>query len=898
LNNYSKHTFNFKDFKHWKIKDTYYFKKETGTHWFLKKYIVLYKNILVAKNKINTDTFNEIKNIFQLFCDSIKNTVEKEKAYIFFFSPVDLRKKDSIVNFDHFNNVPEKEDAARKFFMMKILGGGGQSGVKKNIWSLMDQKLSFKEIIDQIPSIRKSSIKEKQKEGKHPRSVNDKVNTIIADIPAQIRNYRQVFTYWGFCPHEEDGYELNQISNLIYNCNDSDLLAALGDHQKFKMRIGNPLLPNLVSKKIDKEFNSVKDFYDFKVNPAIALIEILERLLKKNINYFTLDEYILIISRLAPFNLLTAVELIIENRKSTKKDIIATKNLARGKLREFRRTKISKSENFLKELQNLIYGQNFKKTDEDLNKNAFIEYKNNRLIITNKEKFGYYSCFIRNIKNYLTQHYSNFYEECSKSYILSMLRDIASSSNIKKKSKNKIIKIRKSIIDDKDLKVYDFYKNIESRWKKYLTTVDYDLIILCYSLNLALNNYSNILNNLSEFKKNYKLPLFFENTSENVIDKIFYLLEVFKNRSLKIPKDFFNNLQVKKIDENLYNDLNDISGSSYAVIVRSIEKENKDKLTFEKNQLIPVRNIRMMSFIRVQRMKNIYFGKKNDLYNPNNCDVCNVKSKLECHHIIPFEIGGPDIDLNYCFLCSDCHKLFTHKTNKKEVKIAINTLRLKNLFNINNLSTLIHEDKLKKSHLDFLFHNQYIHLIEYLELIKQLNVNKRDFINDILLKTKLGLSSERWDRAMKTTYYFRKEYNYVMKEQRFDYDVSQCDGGCRSTLKEGNLECHHIIPKKLKLERHNFENLKGPESPFNYVYLCKECHKLFTFDKKEQYQIINNFKKNQLLSEENIRKMIISDNLNLEHLKFLQKDNYINQIEFNNLKKDLKTRDFYRSISI
>jgi 5-methylcytosine-specific restriction endonuclease McrA len=895
LNKFNNHILKFKDFKHWKIKDTYYFKKETGTHWFLKKYIVLYKNILVTKNKINKVTLEDIKNIFEIFCNSIKNPLERDRAYNFFFNPVDLRKPDSIVNFDHFNNVPAKEDAARKFFMMKILGGGGQSGVKKNIWGLMDQKLSLKEIIEQIPSIRKFSIKKKQEDGKLPRSVNDKVNTIIADIPAQIRNYRQVFTYWGFCPHEEDGYELNQISNLIYNCNDSELLAALGDHQKFKMRIGNPLLPNLVSKKIDKEFNSIEDFYDFEVNPAIALIEILEKLLEKNINYFTLDEYILIISRLAPFNLLKAVELIIENRNSTNENVKATKYLSREKLRGFRNTKISKSENFLKELQNLIYGQNFKKTDESLNANAFIEYKNGRLIITDKEKFKYYSNFIKNIKNYLTENYSNFYDECSKSYILSMLRDIASSLNITDTSKNKIIKIRKSIIDDKDLKVYDFYKNIESKWKKYLTTVDYDLIILCYSLNLALNNYNHILNNLSEFKKNYKLPLFFKNTSENVCDKIFYLLEVFKNRSLKIPKDFFTNLQVKNIDENLYNDLNDLSGSSYSVIVRSIEKENIDKLTFEKNQLIPVRNLKMMNFIRTQRMKNIYFGKKTDLYNPNNCDVCNVESKLECHHIIPFEIGGPDVDLNYSFLCSACHKLFTHKTNK-EVKIAINTLRLKNLFNINNLSRLINEGKLKKNHLDFLFHHQYIHLVEYLELTKLLNFNKKDFMDDIFIKTKLGPSSERWNRAMKTTYFFRKEYNYIMKEQRFDYDISKCDGGCGSVLKENNLECHHIIPKKLKLERHNFQGLEGPESPFNYAFLCKECHKFFTFDKKEQHGIINNFRKNQLLSEENVKKMIISDNIDLEHLKFLHKDNYINQNEFNNLQQDLKTRDFYRSI--
>ena len=57
------------------------------------------------KNRIKThferlNLLNEIRNIFELFCNSIKNSLEKEKAYNFFFSPIDVRKKDSIVNFD------------------------------------------------------------------------------------------------------------------------------------------------------------------------------------------------------------------------------------------------------------------------------------------------------------------------------------------------------------------------------------------------------------------------------------------------------------------------------------------------------------------------------------------------------------------------------------------------------------------------------------------------------------------------------------------------------------------------------------------------------------------------------------------------------------------------------
>ena len=61
-------------------------------------------------------------------------------------------------------------------------------------------------------------------------------------------------------------------------------------------------------------------------------------------------------------------------------------------------------------------------------------------------------------------------------------------------------------------------------------------------------------------------------------------------------------------------------------------------------------------------------------------------------------------------------------------------------------------------------------------------------------------------------------------------------------------------------------------------------------------KIINNFRKNNLISEENIKRMIICDNININHLNFLFVDTYINKIEFENLKKILEKRDYYRSI--
>ena len=44
-------------------------------------------------------------------------------------------------------------------------------------------------------------------------------------------------------------------------------------------------------------------------------------------------------------------------------------------------------------------------------------------------------------------------------------------------------------------------------------------------------------------------------------------------------------------------------------------------------------------------------------------------------------------------------------------------------------------------------------------------------------------------------------------------------------------ECHHIIPKKQKFKGKIPE---GPESPYNYAFLCSNCHQKFTSQKKER----------------------------------------------------------------
>ena len=123
----------------------------------------------------------------------------------------------------------------------------------------------------------------KKREGKTPRSVKESVETIFSDFHAEIRNYRQLLSYRGILPPEEDGYELNEIGKLIC-VSDPFLIMAIWEHQKIKMRYSNPYTRTVSSTDPQKKYLNIADFQDFAVNPYIALIKVLYNLYQKNKN--------------------------------------------------------------------------------------------------------------------------------------------------------------------------------------------------------------------------------------------------------------------------------------------------------------------------------------------------------------------------------------------------------------------------------------------------------------------------------------------------------------------------------------------------------------------------------------------------------------------------------------
>ena len=108
------------------------------------------------------------------------------------------------------------------------------------------------------------------------------------------------------------------------------------------------------------------------------------------------------------------------------------------------------------------------------------------------------------------------------------------------------------------------------------------------------------------------------------------------------------------------------------------------------------------------------------------------------------------------------------------------------------------------------------------QLSKQLQNNDYSIIKAKLKKerndTLYGIQAGKRQKVRNTKLMYlikkeRLEKNIIQNEYRPSYEVNKCDI-CENSFQKGEPECHHIIPKVIN----------GPESSYNYAYLCIECH--------------------------------------------------------------------------
>ena len=878
-----------KDIKYnkiWLTKDKYIFRSSLGNHWFLKKFIVLYKYLLVDRKKITSQVVGEIGNLFTSFINSIQDPVAKSEAEKFFFKPADFRQPNSLIDFEKFNNVPKLDDAARKYYLVYLMKIGMQSGIKKGIGELLysDNSITISKIIKEIPKIKAREIQKKKDEGKDPRSVNDSVETIFSDFHAEIRNYRQLLSYRGILPPEEDGYELNEVAKLICVA-DSKLIMSVWEHQKMKLRYSNPYTRVTRSEDPENKFNTKDDFADFSVNPYLALISVLHDLYLNGgeEGYLSFEDYKYFICREAPFKKDISVNKILEFRSlnESQKEEIRRVFDARPKTREFSMDrKKASSEDFLKELSNFIYGiYEYNFTKNKTHYNNMLKYSNKQVLINNPIMFDNFAVFTEKINEILNDKYTDTYERISNYNSLKLIDEISSDEKLKQHYQQTLVQIREQYLNKYGDDLNDFYEVTLNIWKNYISFIDYELLLMCHAIIVYLDNSEKI--RAEELTKEdlfiSKELINIVGLKEEVVEScLISLISIINGeKSIKDIEAVMKNISeqegvVDREDVEMWLD-QQLKNNSYSVIKQKLQKEENDlQYTFQSGHRERKRNTAMMLLVQKERInKQLIMGESLPEYKVDNCDVCEAKfskGEPECHHIIPFEIFGPDINYNYAFLCKECHKFFTHKTLSKQKKEAILRLKIKGIFKREHIEKMIDEGLVQKMHIDFLHKEGFIHIVDKIELFKLIDATKVNYDElDNFFKKTLP-SSKRWNRAMKLVFWYRTKYGLIMEKIRLDIPRNKCDT-CDKKFGNNEPECHHIIPKRIK----------GPESPFNYSYLCIECHKSFThnFDNKED--LIKELKNKNLINKESILEMISNREISKEHLVFLKDEHFINE---------------------
>lgn len=856
----------FKDFvlnnnqyKRWKIKDTYlHIMPKTGNWWAVKKFMVIYNEILISRNNIDTNTLQRILDNFELFIESIKNQKLRENAEKYFLT---FSAKD-VIPFEKFNDSsdPSDEARARKFYAMHLLNQGGQSGVNAKIKEMISRKKTFTEIVTTLKKITRN---------------DSKVRTIIGDFFAFFdRNQVINFYRWGFLPDKEDGYEMHMISRLIADSKNQFELASYCDHQKFKLWLYSPSSDDLDSSQIKSQkvkfiesFNNFEKreyFENFSLNPTIMLFKILNELRKINIKeaYINVYEYRFIISKIKNNQIDDCIKLIQNFRKIQPAEEELRKLADMSRQREFRHNKKNLSEGYLKDLQSFLYGfHTSKKRKNDLrdyNKSSFLEitsskYGERHSLIENKEDiFKKYFKKILQIEEYIEQSNENLFKNLSRYGSNKIINEIHSKSetldlcnDMRKENLDKYRQHYKMDIEEQ--------AKISYEWHKYFSSVDYGLLKLCADLN-----------------------------------SLVYIEELPKKKIFSDIKDIRN--QEEEISTRPPSLIRENIKAKYLIIDGKVELDRKDFGRI-KDQIWSER--------KSGNYRNKYFDKELLMA----CDLCgeidSKNDKPQCHHIIDHSLDGPDHKLNLIFLCKSCHNIFTHNTNRKsrnssheesERSLKIQKLKIKQLISKEIFENLIDEDLITKDHLEWLFHDRYINFVELLDLCKQRKQK------DYFLENKSKDAKRRWPRAMDEVWKRRINRHEVMGKINYSFEISKCDAGCGKSIsnnKKRVRECHHMIPKSGSTSSdfkkdYGDEPMLGPESEFNYLYLCSECHKEFTHHSPKRKKLISNIVKKGLVTYETVFQMVVSNDLNKRQLGFLLKEGFVNKNCYKRLIDDYK----------
>ena len=645
--------------------------ENSGTLWYLKKFIVYY-NYLLLKNDFFENDEKEINANFNTFISTLDNSLKKTANDYFFQNNNILPAINFFATTVAFKSIKEKTTyfvQAKRFYFMAIMGIGGQRGYKKDIRELIESGNSYEEVKNRIT-------KKMKKNGENERSINQ----ILADYPASIRNERQIYFYYGIISGNENSLNgfcnLTAIGRAIMFANFHELLI-IWEHQKLKMISQSPVAD---IRNLTKNGNIYPNKFGILYNPYSTLLNIINK--RKNI---TRDEYQFVISKIKNSS---DNEIIINKILGDESKI----SIIKKQTESFKRSGDLEDEDFSKEIKKYILGICDMSVDNGKNYFQCLDWYTTKagLNVTDNKKLSFIS------NNY----------------------DIISEYNLKACS----IKLDSFEKELKSIYQANFQKsqitvsdNIKYDWYYYIINFDLEIIMsLIYTgIALQLKNYSYDVSQkeIKNFFNVYSnLLKFFQIGQGEFVKKIKSSQEQLLNRNIEISADSSETYSYNPIELSLQANIDQIIKLSNTISLNNLSLVAKAR----------TRNSEIINKLRGYYYS--YYREKNT--NLIKCDCCNDTTFLnqndvayiEFHHLIPFSTdSGPDHLFNLFGICPSCHRKlhFAKSESKFELYKQISSKNNLNITIIERVNHLFDAGILESIHIEFLKKEKIITSTQY-----------------------------------------------------------------------------------------------------------------------------------------------------------------------------------------
>ncbi|MDA3042635.1 MULTISPECIES: HNH endonuclease [unclassified Campylobacter] len=708
--------------------------QSSGTLWYTKKFLTLYYFVFLSNNIMTNEYVQQVIDIFDGYIDSLDEKVQEE-AYKFFYpdnEAINFRSSsfNTFMNFASYSSFASQNErntyyqCAKKFYFTLLMGSGGQTGVKKYLKEsiqkpgfvyssykineeimsaaisscidtgneshiISDNSVKYivsKDAIDKIcrlsheEELTRKNVKEIIDE--YPMD-NPKYRNIENDVPAFIRNERQILYYYGFFHSKTSGANdfefssLTPIGELALKANANEFLA-IWEHQKIKM----------ISQPATADINKIEGFSGGDKKFAISYspyTDILGYLLRNN--EMSLDEYKYIVSRKK--SLFTEDEWI-SGEQSLSEHLEDIKD----KVVSFGRKQDIENEDSRKELLKYLLGiRTDLKVDSETNPLSICSFKSSKVAINNKEALSFVYDVYSKATEYKHIKYKDVFIQCEND----LKRRYADESNGINNTIDAKVKINWDLYNirpDRFILLLSAISVIMNKKKDYSVS-DIDKAKLDSIVRSLKEEYSYLMNSLglkslSALKKEIQKLLLALKTSDykeyiGDEDEKEETVKLYRNES---AKDLMEKIKV-------------ISGE--ATVAYSDSR---------------VRNMTLIGLMKSYYM--VSFANNNKL----KCECCGEETfitsggdpYLEFHHLIPFNIAyGPDHYLNLFALCPNCHRKI-HFLNLDEKKMQYEMLDENNYLHLQFVSRLreLKTDNLLRSyHLEYLLADNAISAEEY-----------------------------------------------------------------------------------------------------------------------------------------------------------------------------------------